>query len=131
MTRFPYDSQVDSVRCDAYNDDPTRVAKVAKAMPSVADLNALAEVCSALAHPVRAAVYAAISKEQLCVCELASLLGMSSPALMHHLRTLDRAGLIGVRKEGKFAVYEPASAVADAIVRAFKRENKELAGAKR
>lgn len=100
-------------------------------MPSQKGLTALAEVCSALAHPVRAAVYAAISKEPLCVCELGSLVGMSSPALMHHLRLMDRAGLIAVRKEGKFAVYEPASAMADSILRAFKRETNELTGAKR
>jgi ArsR family transcriptional regulator len=131
MAAFPYESRVDTVRCDAYNDDPTRVARVAKAMPSQKGLTALSEVCSALAHPVRAAVYAAISKEPLCVCELGSLLGMSSPALMHHLRALDRAGLIAVRKEGKFVVYEPASAMADAIFRAFKREQPEHSGAKR
>jgi DNA-binding transcriptional ArsR family regulator len=131
MATFLYESQVDSVLCEAYNDDPKRVARVARAMPSQKGLTALAEVCSALAHPIRAAVYAAISKEPLCVCELSALLGASSPALMHHLRHMDRAGLITVRKEGKFAVYEPTSAMADAIIRAFKREQPELSGAKR
>jgi ArsR family transcriptional regulator, lead/cadmium/zinc/bismuth-responsive transcriptional repressor len=111
---------VDEIRCDAYNDDPLRVARVAMRMPDRERIRAAAERLAALGHPVRATIYEAIRIEPLCVCELSALLGMSSPALMHHLRILGRAGLIEARKEGKFAVYHPldsrAGAALDAVL---------------
>lgn len=102
-------SGVESLRCDAYNDDPLRVARVAMRMPEGERVEAAAERLSAIGHPVRATILSAIAIEPLCVCELSALLGMSSPALMHHLRILGRAGVIEARKEGKFAVYSPSN----------------------
>ena len=130
MAAFLYESSVDSVRCDAYNDDPTRVRRVAAKMASQESLTGLAAICAALGNPIRAAIYAAIRIEPLCVCELGALLGHSSPALMHHLRHLDRAGLISVRKEGKFAIYEPLCGTAESIFKAFDKENCQTIGAK-
>lgn len=98
-------TSVERLRCDTYNDDPLRVARVAMKMPDSEQLQVEAARMAALGHPVRAAIYAAIGIEPLCVCELSALLDMSPPALMHHLRILGRAGLIEARKEGKFAVY--------------------------
>lgn len=103
-------SAVETLRCDAYNDDPLRVARVAMRMRPLARLAEAGALLAALGHPVRTAILEAISLEPLCVCELSALLGMSSPALMHHLKILGRAGLIEARKEGKFAVYRPVDA---------------------
>jgi DNA-binding transcriptional ArsR family regulator len=110
-------TSVETLRCDAYNDDPLRVARVAMRMPEEGALALAAERLAALGHPVRATIVAAIGIEPLCVCELSALLNMSSPALMHHLKILGRAGLIEVRKEGKFAVYRPTDQVALSALR--------------
>ncbi|MBL1149451.1 MAG: helix-turn-helix transcriptional regulator [Armatimonadetes bacterium] len=105
-------ASIEKIRCDAYNDDPLRVARVAMRMEPRETLERAGRTLSALGHPVRATIFHAISIEPLCVCELGALLGMSSPALMHHLKIMGRAGLIEARKEGKFAVYQPADAPA-------------------
>lgn len=105
-------SGVETLRCDAYNDDPLRVARVAMRMPEREQVVAAAERLAALGHPVRATILAAIAIEPLCVCELGALLGMSSPALMHHLRILGRVGVIEARRQGKFAVYRPVDEAA-------------------
>ena len=105
-------SEVDAIRCDAYNNDPTRVARVASKMPGDAQLAAAARMHKALGHPLRAAIMVALQIEPLCVCELSALLRMSSPALMHHMRILSAAGAIQTRKEGKFANYYPSSETA-------------------
>lgn len=107
MARFSPRTSVDTLRCDAYNDDPLRVARVAMRMPERGRIEAASERLAALGHPLRATIYSAVTVEPLCVCELSALLEMSSPALMHHLKILGRAGLIEARKEGKFAVYHP------------------------
>jgi len=43
-----------------------------------------------------------------CVVDLAALMGMSSPALSHHLRQLRDSGLIVSRREGKEVYYKAA-----------------------
>jgi len=111
-------SSVKNLRCDTFNDDPLRVARVAMRMRPTAELAEAGARLAALGHPVRAAILEAISHEPLCVCELSALLEMSSPALMHHLRILGQAGVIGARKEGKFAVYRPVDQAALGALRA-------------
>lgn len=96
---------LDQLTCDAYNDDPTRVRRVARLMPSDDAFDRAAIILKALADPVRARILFALSQSPLCVCELSVLLGMSLPAISHHLKLLTTAGLLKVRKEGKFAVY--------------------------
>lgn len=108
--------EIDEIRCEAYNDDPLRVSRVMGKMPGAEHLNATSRVLQALAHPLRVAIYAAICIEPLCVCELSILLRMSPPALMYHLRLLARAGLITVKKSGKFAEYHPRSESAKEIL---------------
>src|SRR5882724_4159777 len=96
---------IEELTCDAYNDDPTRVRRVARVMPSDDVFEQAAILLKALADPVRAKILFAITQEPLCVCELSVLLDMSMPAVSHHLKTLTMSGLLRVKKEGKFACY--------------------------
>lgn len=121
---------VETLRCDAYNDDPLRVARVAMRMPDRERIEAAAGRLAALGHPVRATIFSAIAIEPLCVCELSVLLGMSSPALMHHLKILGRAVLIEARKEGKFAVYYPLDLQTVSFVDAALSTERSVIGAK-
>lgn len=55
----------------------------------------------ALADPTRRAIVAALSHGQASVTELARPHRMSLPAVMKHLRVLQRAGLVTQRKRGR------------------------------
>ena len=55
----------------------------------------------ALADPTRRAIVAALSRGQASVTELARPHRMSLPAVLKHLRVLQRAGLIAQRKSGR------------------------------
>jgi len=49
-------------------------------------------------------IYALLIKE-LCVCDIAELLGMSQSSISHQLRVLKAARLVKFRKEGKVVYY--------------------------
>jgi len=55
----------------------------------------------ALADPTRRAIVAALARGQASVTELARPHRMSLPAVMKHLRVLQRAGLVTQRKTGR------------------------------
>jgi len=47
-----------------------------------------------------------MEKGEQCVCELETILDKSQPSISHHLRNLERVGLIRGWKKGKFTYYE-------------------------
>ena len=96
---------IEGLTCDAYNDDPTRVRRVARAMPSEETFERASVTLKAVADPIRARILYALTVERLCVCELATLLDMSMPAVSHHLKVLTLSGVLKAKKEGKFACY--------------------------
>ena len=51
------------------------------------------------------AIVLALSREELCVCDLARLLGASQSAVSHSLRLLRQMQLVRFRKVGKCAYY--------------------------
>ena len=102
---FTLERNVEELTCDAYNDDPTRVRRVAMQMPPDDAFDRASVLLKAMADPVRTRILFALHHEPLCVCELATLLDMSLPAVSHHLKILTASLLLKVRKEGKFACY--------------------------
>ena len=47
----------------------------------------------------------ALDKSEMCVCDLAFLLGMTKSAISHQLKTLREANLVKNRKDGKMVIY--------------------------
>jgi DNA-binding transcriptional ArsR family regulator len=69
------------------------------------DVDAVAEVFKLLGDPTRVRLVDALSHGERCVCDLASLVGMSESAVSHQLRLLRGARLVRVRRAGRLAVY--------------------------
>ena len=110
---------IETLTCDAYNDDPARVRRVARAMPADAIFETASIFMKAFADPIRARILFALTVEPLCVCELSVLLDMSMPAVSHHLKVLTLSGLLKVKKEGKFACYYFKDLAAETSVLSF------------
>ena len=91
--------------CDASYVDRARVQRVARAMPSPEAVKRLAESFRVLGDPTRTKILFSLSKEELCVCDLAHLLGLSESAASHQLRLLRALRLVKYRKAGKMAYY--------------------------
>jgi ArsR family transcriptional regulator, arsenate/arsenite/antimonite-responsive transcriptional repressor len=63
-------------------------------------------VAKALADPRRMALLEAIGKERECACQkLCSVSGVTKGTVSHHMRELERAGLIEERRGGQFMFY--------------------------
>ena len=65
----------------------------------------LADLFKALGDSTRVRILHALSFSELCVCDLANLLDMSSSAVSHQLRVLRGQKIVKYRKEGKNAIY--------------------------
>lgn len=65
----------------------------------------LAEIYRALADPTRLKLIAALADCELCVGDLATLLGMSLSAISHQLNLLRRMRLVRRRREGRHSYY--------------------------
>ena len=61
-----------------------------------------------LGDPTRVKILYALSQKELCVCDLAVLLGMTHSAVSHQLRLLRNTNLVKFRKEGKIVYYSLA-----------------------
>lgn len=64
-----------------------------------------AAIFKALADKTRLRILLMLSKQEMAVCELISELGLSQPAVSHHLKLLRHAGLVQDLREGKWIYY--------------------------
>jgi DNA-binding transcriptional ArsR family regulator len=68
------------------------------------------EVYRAISEPTRRRILDLLAERERPVKELLGAFRMSQPALSQHLRTLRRAGLVRVRREGRMRVYSVEAA---------------------
>jgi len=65
----------------------------------------LAEAFDALSDPTRVRIISALLEGELCVYDLAAVLGLSQSATSHQLRILRHLNLVRTRKEGRLVYY--------------------------
>ena len=66
----------------------------------------LADTFKALADPTRVRIISALRDNELCVCDISALLGISQSAISHQLRMMRDQRLVKSRKEGRIVYYE-------------------------
>ena len=82
-----------------------KVRQAARSMPDESTFDELAEVFKVLSHQTRLKILQGLSQTELCVCDLAALLGMTESAVSHQLRLLRSMRLVRHRREGKLVYY--------------------------
>lgn len=105
--------EVPHLKCRRSADDPCevecvdgrKVRRVRRLMRSPEAVTALADTFKVLGDPTRLRIAFALAREELCVCDLATLLGVSQSVISHSLRALRQMQLVRYRKEGKIAYY--------------------------
>jgi DNA-binding transcriptional ArsR family regulator len=93
-------------RCELICIDAPRAEAIrAKLLGEGAALDA-AERAKALSDPTRLTLAEALREgEELCVCDLACIVGRSQNLDSHHLGALRSRGLVRSRKDGKMVMY--------------------------
>lgn len=74
-------------------------------LPDFSEIVDLTETFKVLGDPTRLMIVLALSKEELCVCDLATLLELTVSAVSHQLRILRGMKLVKFRKSGKMVYY--------------------------
>jgi ArsR family transcriptional regulator len=69
------------------------------------DLAYLSDTFQVLANPTRLRMVEALSERELCVCDLAAVVGVSQSAVSHQLRQMRQMRIVRYRKEGRMAYY--------------------------
>ena len=81
------------------------VAAVRKQMPDEDDLYDLAELYKVFGDSTRIKILYVLFAAELCVYDIAQLLGMTQSAVSHQLRILTNNKLVKFRREGKTVFY--------------------------
>ena len=97
MTQLPVCSK-EHVHADA-------VAKAREGMLPEKEYGDLSELYKCLADATRIRILHALEQRELCVCDVAQLLGMTKSAVSHQLRLLRMADLVRPRRDGQTVYY--------------------------
>ena len=94
--------------CSALIVDAVAVTRVRSRLADDALATRTAELFAAAGDPTRFRILDALSCEELCVCDLAALAGISQSGVSHQLRLLRDRGLVSFTRDGNRAVYRLA-----------------------
>ena len=89
------------------------VERVRKEMPGEDTLYDLTELFRIFGDSTRIRILYVLFEAEMCVCDIAQVLGMTQSAISHQLRVLKQSKLVKCRREGKTVFY----ALADEHVR--------------
>jgi len=96
---------IQAERCDCIQVHEDRVAHASRQMLDDDSLCDLAELFKTFGDSTRVKILYALMDDELCVCDIAQLLGASQTAVSHQLRILKQNRLVKARRDGKNVFY--------------------------
>jgi DNA-binding transcriptional ArsR family regulator len=91
--------------CSEFCINDKRVSDVKKSLKSDSVFMALAETFKTLGDPNRLKILYALHNNELCVCEITEIIGVTQSATSHQLRVLRNMRLVKYRKSGRSVFY--------------------------
>ena len=92
-------------RCDCTVIHEDEVRRIGALQPPEERLLDLAELFKVFGDSTRIRIISALLHGELCVCDIAVLLGMTKSAISHQLRLLRQSKLVKSRRNGKVVFY--------------------------
>ena len=101
--------QENTPTCQEEELHPEAIHRVREKLPQDEVLYDLAELFKIFGDSTRVKIlYALLEAEELCVCDIASLMDVTQSAVSHQLRVLKSSKLVKFRKQGKTVYYSLA-----------------------
>ena len=91
--------------CEVECVDARKVASARRAAQPAEVVGLVADTFKVLGDPTRLRIVSALMRHELCVCDLALIVGASQSTVSHSLRALRQMRLVRYRKDGKIAYY--------------------------
>lgn len=102
--------------CEASEIHTDLLQTVREKMPPEETLYDLAELFKIFGDSTRIRILFVLFEAEVCVCDLAEALGMTSSAVSHQLRILKQASLVKSRRAGKSVFYSLADSHVRTII---------------
>ena len=96
---------INEFMCDCNIIHEDAVNKTLKKMPTQDLFNKLAEFFKIIGDTTRTKILFALDQNEMCVCDIANVLGMTKSSISHQLATLRNSGIVKSRREGKEVYY--------------------------
>ncbi len=90
------------------HNDPNEQKQIIDALPAEEITVTVAQALKQLGDPSRLRIFWLLCHTEECVTDIAEIVGMTSPAVSHHLRLLKASSLIVSRRDGKEMFYRAA-----------------------
>lgn len=94
--------------CEYMHVHPDVIEKVRAEMPPEETLYDLAELYKVFGDSTRIKILYVLFEAEVCVCDIAQCLNMTTSAISHQLRVLKQSRLVKSRREGKTVFYSLA-----------------------
>lgn len=108
-------------KCEYMHVHEDIVERVNQVMPEEEQLFDLAELFKIFGDSTRIRILYVLFESEMCVCDIAQLLGMTQSAISHQLQVLKKSKLVKYRREGKTVFYS----LADSHVRTILNQGME------
>lgn len=92
------------------------VNRVKGKLQSEEQMKELADFYKVFGDATRIRILCVLLESEMCVCDLAEILGMTQSAISHQLRVLKQAKLVKNRREGKTVYYSLADGHIQTII---------------
>lgn len=96
-------NNIETCNCTIIHED--LVNKVKDCIPDDETLYDLADLFKVFGDSTRIKVLCTLFQAEMCVCDIAALLGMTQSAISHQLRVLKQARLVKYKRVGKVVYY--------------------------
>lgn len=99
------DDQKTAPGCEFMHVHKDIVEQVNREMPGEEELFDLAELFKIFGDSTRIRILYVLFEAEMCVCDIAQLLGMTQSAISHQLQVLKKSKLVKYRRDGKTVFY--------------------------
>ncbi|MBB5362609.1 ArsR/SmtB family transcription factor [Deinococcus humi] len=91
--------------CEVNCVHPDAVAQARTELPGGQEVETASAFLKLVGDPTRLKILSALKARELCVCDLAAVVGLSESAVSHQLRLLRTGRVVTFRKAGRVAYY--------------------------